>query len=155
MNLIPRNWRHQLDDWTRDVGDTFSRWIPQSRPARDDREFWAPFQEFTGAPVIDLEETDREVLVRAELPGMNKDEFNVEVTSDQIILRGEKKKQCEEKDRDYHRVECSYGSFIRSIPLPCEVDSENAQAEYRNGVLEVHMPKIENGKRRKVEVQVR
>jgi len=81
-------------------------------------------------------------------------DFSVELSGDRLVLKGEKKANREEKKRDYHYAECSYGSFTRSIPLPCEVDADKASARYARGVLIVTLPKTEAAKARRVKVDV-
>jgi len=92
-------------------------------------------------PSIDVSETDREIEVKADLPGL--DEKDIELTLDENILtiRGEKKDEREEKKRDYYLMERSYGSFERSIPLPGNIDPEGVNARFKNGVLTVRIPK--------------
>jgi len=92
-------------------------------------------------PKVNLAETDKEIQVTAELPGV--EEKDVEVTIDQgmLILKGEKKAEKEEKNKNYYRVERSYGSFQRSFALPKEVEAEKVEATFKNGVLSVKLPK--------------
>ena len=90
----------------------------------------------------DIEAFDRkgEFVVRADLPGMTKEQVNVEVLNDQLIIRGERKEEKEQKDKGYYACERSYGSFYRALPLPEGVKSEEAKATFKDGVLEVTMP---------------
>jgi len=106
-------------------------------------------------PTIDVEETDQEVIVRAEIPGLEKDEFSVEVGKDALYLHGEKKHESETNGRNYYRKECSYGSFSRTIALPCEVKTDKTAAEYKNGVLRVRLPKAEASRTQKVAIQIK
>jgi HSP20 family protein len=106
-------------------------------------------------PVIDIEETDNEIVVLAEMPGLEKEDFSVEVTADRLVLRGEKRREVEEQRAGYSYTERSFGSFARVIPLPCEVAAEKARAAYRNGLRRVSLPKTEWAKVKRVQVQVR
>jgi HSP20 family protein len=97
------------------------------------------------SPKVNVSETEKEVLVTAELPGI--EEKDVEVTLDNGVLaiKGEKKAEKEEKNKNYHRIERSYGSFVRSIALPHEVEEEKVEATFKNGVLTVKLPKTPAG----------
>lgn len=97
------------------------------------------------SPSVDITEDDGEYLVTAELPGVNKADVHVTTEKGQLILRGERKEGHEEKDRRVHRVERSYGSFYRAFTLPPEVDAQKIAAEYKDGILHVHLPKTEKG----------
>ncbi len=92
-------------------------------------------------PHMDLAETDKEIRVSMELPGMDEDDVEVSLTRDTLSIKGEKKQQTEDKGKDYYRMERSYGAFTRSIPLPMEVDTEKVQASFKKGVLEITLPK--------------
>jgi HSP20 family protein len=92
-------------------------------------------------PRVDVEEDEKEVRVTAELPGMDAKDIDISIHRDVLTLRGEKSSEREEKKGQYHRIERSYGSFERQIPLGVEVVGEKAAAEYRNGVLTITLPK--------------
>lgn len=92
-------------------------------------------------PRVDMDETHEEIRITAELPGVNRDNIDVSVTDDRITIRGEKKEQEEKKERGYYTLERSYGSFQRSFYLPCEVESDRAEASMTDGVLTVRLPK--------------
>ncbi|HSN05483.1 MAG TPA: Hsp20/alpha crystallin family protein [Nitrospira sp.] len=106
------------------------------------------------APSLDVFEEKDELVVRADLPGMNKEEIEVTVTDDVVTIKGEKKKEEEVKEKDYYRRERSYGSFVRSVQLPCEVKSDQIKANFKDGVLEVRMPKTEEAKKKAVSVKI-
>lgn len=93
------------------------------------------------APRIDVLERDGQFVVRADLPGLNKEDVKVEVRQDRITLEGERKEEKTEEREGYHYGECRYGAFYRAIPLPEGVDTTKATAEFRKGVLEVVMPR--------------
>ncbi len=93
-------------------------------------------------PQIDVVETDTEVKVQAELPGLEEKDFEVSITQDTLTIRGEKKQEKEEKGRNYYRAERSYGSFQRMIPLPRTVDPDKVSAEFSKGVLTISLPKV-------------
>jgi HSP20 family protein len=91
------------------------------------------------SPQVEMFERDGQLIVRADLPGLTRDDVKVEVTDNSINLSGERKSEREEKDAGYYRSERSYGSFYRSIPLPEGVNADDANATFKNGVLEIAM----------------
>ena len=93
-------------------------------------------------PKLDLSETEHEVHVSVELPGMKEEEIDVEFTGDDLRIRGEKKDERNEKQHNFHRMERSFGMFERIIPMPTEIDREKVQATFKNGVLQVTLPKL-------------
>ncbi|RMD60030.1 MAG: Hsp20/alpha crystallin family protein [Nitrospirae bacterium] len=104
-----------------------------------------PFEERFGefVPPVDVRETEKEVEISAELPGIDEKDIEVTVGKDSITISGEKKEEKEEKGKGYYRMERSYGSFTRTIPLPCEIDEDKAEAKFKNGVLTITLPKTE------------
>jgi HSP20 family protein len=108
------------------------------------------------APAIEVHEHDGEIVVRADLPGLKKEEVNVELTDQALVITGERKQECEHDEQGRFRTECRYGSFLRSIPLPQGVDVDAVNAEFENGVLEIRVPAPRRGEgRRQVEVRER
>lgn len=103
-------------------------------------------------PSVDIYENKDQIVLEAELPGMNRDDFELTVENNVITLRGERQFEKKEEADNYHRVERSYGSFTRSFTLPQTVSAEGANAEYRNGVLRVTLPKREETKARRIEI---
>jgi HSP20 family protein len=91
-------------------------------------------------PQVEAFEREGKLIVRADLPGLTRDDIDVDITDDAIKIRGERRQEKEESEAGYYRSERSYGSFYREIPLPSGVNSEEANATFRNGVLEVTMP---------------
>lgn len=106
-------------------------------------------------PLVDVSETEDAVRVTAELPGVQAKEVDISLTDDLLTIRGEKKSEKEEKKRDYHRVERSYGVFTRTVRLPAVVDADKVEATFKEGVLTITMPKREQTKTRKVKVDVK
>jgi HSP20 family protein len=103
-------------------------------------------------PSVDIYENKDQIVLEAELPGMNRDDFELSVENNVITLRGERQFEKKEDSDNYHRVERSYGSFTRSFTLPQSVSADGATAEYRNGVLRVTLPKREETKARRIEI---
>jgi HSP20 family protein len=106
------------------------------------------------SPLVDITEDEKEYLVKAELPEMKKDEIKINVQNDVLSISGERKYEKEEKDKKYHRVERAYGSFMRSFTLPEDADGSKVNAEYKDGVLKIHLPKSEKAKPKTIEVKV-
>ncbi len=104
------------------------------------------------APDVDIKETDREILIKADLPGMKMEDIDVSVDEDQLVIKGERKEEKEEKDKNYIRVERSYGSFYRSFNIGVPVKSDQIKATYRDGVLVINIPKAEAKKPKKIAV---
>lgn len=105
-------------------------------------------------PSIDMIDKKEEIIVKAELPGMEKKDIHVSVTGDVLVIRGERKTEQEVKDENYLRCETSYGSFMRTIPLPVSVESDKIKAEYKNGLLELHLPKTREVKEKAKEIAI-
>jgi len=105
-------------------------------------------------PTVDISETDGEYLIKAELPEVKKEDVKVTLEDGVLTLTGERRQEKEEKNTKYHRVERSYGSFVRSFSLPELVDETNVKAEYKDGVLSLHLPKSEKAKPRAIDVKV-
>lgn len=106
------------------------------------------------APLVDIVEDEKEWLVKAELPEVKKENVKVAVEEGVLSITGERKFEKEEKDRKYHRIERSYGSFMRSFSLPEGADASKVSAEFADGILKVHLPKGEKAKPKSVEVKV-
>jgi HSP20 family protein len=92
-------------------------------------------------PRVDVMEDDHNVTVRAELPGLEMKDIEVTLSRNTLHLKGEKKVETEEKEKEFYRRECSYGTFYRQIPLPVDVDSEKTKAHFKSGILTVVLPK--------------
>ena len=105
-------------------------------------------------PTVDISETETEYLIKAELPEIKKEEVKVTVEDGVLTIRGERKREKEEKGKKFHRVERSYGRFARSFTLPDSVDEGKVKAEYTDGVLALHLPKSEEAKPKHIEVKV-
>lgn len=106
------------------------------------------------SPEVDITEDDKEYLVKADLPEMKKEEIKVNVENGVLSVSGERKAEKEEKNKKFHRIERSYGSFMRSFSLPEDADGAKVSAEFKNGVLQVHLPKNPVAKPRTIDVKV-
>ena len=113
-------------------------------------------EEATGStwrPSVDVYETDNAWVITAELPGVSKDDVSIDVHENRLTLRGQRKHEADMKDEHYHRVERSYGAFQRSFTLPTTVDAEKAEASFKDGVLELRLPRLESAKPRQIAIQ--
>ncbi|MCI0330522.1 MAG: Hsp20/alpha crystallin family protein [candidate division Zixibacteria bacterium] len=106
------------------------------------------------APVVDVAETKDEVIVRAEVPGMDKETLSVTLQDNILTLRGERKQETEAKGATFHRLERSYGSFVRSFTLPTLVQAEKVKAAYKDGVLTITLLKAEEVKPKEISISV-
>ena len=149
--------------------NTLTRWDPfkemeetQSRLARilglapartgnGDKESMAVME---WAPLVDIIEDDKEWLVKADLPEVKKEDVKVTVENGVLTVTGERKFEKEEKDKKYHRIERSYGTFFRSFTLPDAADGSKVSAEFKDGVIKVRLPKSEKAKPKTIEVKV-
>ena len=119
------------------------------RPREGDGLFFAEW-----APAVDIEETDKEYLIKAELPEVAKENVKVETLDGVLTIEGERKREKEEKGKKLHRVERSYGKFVRQFALPIEVEATKIQAEFKGGMLTVHLPKNAAAKPKAIDVKV-
>lgn len=106
-------------------------------------------------PEVDITEEKDQILVRADIPGMKQEDISVEVENDILTIKGERKQETEKKEGQVHRIERSYGQFLRSFSLPANVDATKVNAAYKNGVLEVTLPKKESAKPKQIKVEVK
>lgn len=140
--------------------DEAERWFENEfrRPFSMMRPFWTPrlraaeFEEIT--PSVDVFEEGDEVVVRAELPGMKKEDINVSITDSTVMITGEKKQEEKVEKKNYYRMERSYGSFTRSFALPSEVETEKAKANFKEGVLEIRIPKSAEAKEKEKKIRI-
>ncbi len=161
--LIPQNWKESLSELRQEIGDTVDRWISRLKPefrkeakealAKEDDPFWNPIR-FGGGPRVEMEESDDTIKVVAELPGLAKEDFQVDLDDRYLTIRGEKSGHSERKEGHLHISECSYGAFSRVVPLPCEVDRDKVKAKYKNGELRLVLPKTESAKARRIEIAI-
>ena len=139
-------------------------WRPNREIATLRREMDRLFEDFFGdkggflseagkwMPAVDVSETDDNIIVKAELPGMKSDDIDVSVQGDVLVIKGEKKEETEEKKENFHLIERRRGEFARSIRIPVPVDQDKVSAKYENGVLAVTLPKKEESKAKQIKV---
>lgn len=142
-------WTNQeINKLRRDIDRLFAR-------LRDD--FAAPLfpRIARDVPFIDLSETEDDLIIKAEIPGINPEDLDISVTEDRLNIKGEIKQEFVDEREDYHRMERRYGSFSRSLQLPCRVMVEDVEATYKNGVLQIVMPKCKPEPARACKVKIR
>jgi HSP20 family protein len=132
--VFPRGWLEALP-WER------TRWP----------EFGAAFE--GRMPRVDVIDRDDEVVVHAELPGVDKDDVEVSMTDNTVTIKGSTRREEKEEKGDYYRCEISRGAFARTVTLPGDVDADKAEANFKDGVLELKLPKVEKSKRRSVPIK--
>ncbi len=150
MNTLMR-WDpiKELDELQNRLGSFFGRF-----PSRIEREREENMTVAQWAPLVDITEDDHEYLIKAELPEIRREDVKVTVENGVLNISGERKFEKEETGAKYHRVERSYGSFVRSFTLPEDADGDKVAAEFKDGVLRVHLPKDEKAKPRTIQVKV-
>jgi HSP20 family protein len=106
----------------------------------------------TWSPAVDIFETEGEIVVKAELPGMDRKDITLNLEKNVLTLRGERRFEKETKEENYHRIERSYGSFSRAFSIPAIVDDEKIRADYKDGVLKIALPKKEQAKPKQIRI---
>ena len=139
----------ELDELQNRLATMFGR-APVRTPGGKEEALTVP----EWAPLVDIVEDDKEYLIKAELPEVNKADVKVTVQDDVLTITGERTLEKEEKGRKYHRVERAYGRFARSFTVPEDADGNGVVAEYKDGVLKVHLPKSEKAKPKTIEVKI-
>ena len=125
--------------------DTFFEGRPRTRKAREDGEW---------LPSLDVSETKSDLVVEAEIPGMDPKDIDISLSDGTLTIKGERKHEKEEKEKDYHLIERSYGTFTRMVRLPKEVKRDKISASYKNGILKVILPKSEEAVTKEVKIKV-
>ena len=105
-------------------------------------------------PPVDIYETDEALVMKAELPGFSKDDISIELKENTLVIKGERKHEDEVKEGNYHRMERSYGAFQRAFMLPMTVDQEKVKASYKDGILELRLPKVQAAQPKRIAVSV-
>ncbi|MBW2145868.1 MAG: Hsp20/alpha crystallin family protein [Deltaproteobacteria bacterium] len=154
FDLIPWRRRSEVDPLRRELqelhremdrmfGRFFGDWF-SSEPALGK---WSP--------MVDLSETTDNLVVRVEVPGMSPKDIQISLVGNTLSIKGEKKQEKKEKEENFYRVERSYGSFSRSISLPCDIEQDKVDAAYKDGILTITMPKSETAKAKEIKIDVK
>ncbi len=133
--------------------DRMNRLFDESLRGRGGEDEWTLGGSW--APAVDIYEQEGDIVLKAELPGIDPKDVDIRVENNVLSLRGQRKFESDVKKESYHRVERAYGNFARSFTLPNLVDTEKIKAEYRDGVLSLTLPKKEEAKPRQIQVQIR
>jgi len=155
---IPTNLteiKSSLGNWKETFSSTFKQLVEKGKELQQVTEqlFTSPIvRDF---PKMDIVEGTNELFVVLELPGMTKDDFQLEIGSGMIFLRGEKKNPLQNKAGGIHILECSYGKFERNISLPCKIVEDKVEAEFKNGVLTISLIKAEGTLSKRIPVNIR
>src|SRR5690348_7596877 len=157
QSAVPDVWRSFRSEMDR-VFDRFSNsfGFPAMRRMFDLEPFWRQETSFTFvAPAIDVMESETTYKITAELPGINEKDIEVSITGDALILKGEKRQEREEKEKNRYLCERAYGAFQRSLPIPDGVDREAMAAEFSKGVLTVTLPKSKEAQKQQKKIEVK
>ena len=148
MNLVKWDPFKELEDVSNRLNRIFGR-----APVRTEsgREMLAVAD---WMPSVDISETDTEYLVKGEIPGVKKEDVKVTIQDGMLTIQGERKQEKEEKGKKFHRVECCYGSFVRSFRMPDDADENSVKAEFKDGMLNVTLAKSEKAKPKQIDISV-
>lgn len=147
MSIVTWDPFRELEDMNNRLNRMFSRSLPARDTSKD------ALTVFDWAPTVDIAETAEDYQIKAELPEVKKEDIKVSVDNNVLRIEGERKQEKEEKGKKWHRVERSYGSFLRTFTLPENADGAKMSAEYKNGVLNVHLPKTAKPAPKTIEVK--
>jgi len=147
--LRHRNQQRILEAWQHALGNLVKGPLVQRVESQEE-----PLAVAEWAPLVDISEDDKEYVIKAELPDVKKEDVKITAEGGTLTIAGERKPEKEEKGKKYHRVERAYGSFLRTFALPEHASPAAVTAEFKDGVLTVHLPKTEKAKPQQIEVKV-
>jgi len=142
----------------KDVEQFFGDLFEEPFPFRNLRRFTSfnKMRKFmTISPAVDMYDDDKEIVVKAEVPGIDKDDINITVADNTLTIKGKTKKDEETKEEDYYYAERTFGSFSRRLELPEKVQESKIKAKFKDGILEVHLPKTPEDKAKKIKVEAK
>jgi HSP20 family protein len=145
--LIPWRERSEIDRFRTEIDRLFDDFFIR-------RSFGRDFEEGDWMPAVDISESEKEIIIHAEIPGVDAKDLDITLSGRNFTIKGERKQEQEEKRESYHRIERRYGSFHRSFELPADVDGDKVEAAYEDGVLTVNLPKSKEQSVKKTEVKV-
>ena len=143
LSRFERDMERLFDDF---MGRRVRPWMPE--------RWWPTIGMELAAPAVDVYEEKDDIVVKAELPGIEKDHIEVNVSDHLLTIKGEKKKEEETREDNYYRAERSYGAFLRTVELPKDVQTDKVKAAFKNGILEIRLPKTEEVKKKEIKVKV-
>lgn len=150
MNLNLAKWNPPVE--LEDVANRLNRIFGRSRNRDEAEREMLAMTDWT--PAVDISETDKAYLVKAEIPGVNKEDVKVTIQDGLLCIQGERRPEKEEKDKKFHRIERFYGSFARSFRLPDDTDENSVKAEFKNGMLNITLEKFEKAKPKQITISV-
>ncbi|OIR19867.1 spore protein SP21 [mine drainage metagenome] len=148
MNLIKWDPFRELEDVSSRLNRMFGRSV--ARPETDSEMLAVA----DWMPSVDISETDAAYTIKGEIPGVKKEDVKVTIQDGMLTIQGERKMEKEEKGKKFHRVECSYGNFVRSFRVPDDADESAVKAEFKDGMLNVTLPKSAKAKPKSINVSV-
>jgi len=148
MNLVKWDPFVELEDVSKHLNRIFGRFPARTEAGRE------ALTVADWAPTVDITETDSAYLIKGEIPGVNKEDVKVTIEDGMITMRGERKQEKEEKNKKFHRIERSYGSFLRSFRVPDDVDEAAVKAEFKDGMINVTLPKSGKSKAKSINVSI-
>jgi HSP20 family protein len=159
--IIPETWRESLSELKEDIAHSVNHWLsglkPEERRSAEkelDLAHWSqPFDFALSQPKVNLEDDGDTIIVTAEIPGLHKEDLHVDLDGRQLTISGEKEESVENKKGRCYVSELRYGSFTRMLNLPCQVNRDKVKAKYRRGVLRLSLPKSEDARLRRIEVE--
>ncbi len=153
--VTPRHMLSRFEEMDRVFDRMFEEFFPRGwmRPFRFGHGFWPEDAYAGGAPRIDIIDYEDDVLVRAELPGVKKEDLEVSLTEDTVMIEANSRREEKDEEARYYRREITRGEFSRTLSLPCRVKGDEAKAHFKGGVLELTLPKVEKTRRLTVNVE--
>ncbi len=118
---------------------------------KQDQEEWAA--DYEGQLTIDVYQTDEDIIIKSTIAGVTPEDIDITIDNDMVIIKGERKNCTTAREEDYYYQECYWGSFSRSVILPCDIEADKIQAELKNGILTVTLPKAHKSKSKKISVK--
>jgi HSP20 family protein len=148
MNLLRVDPSRELEE----MSERFARLIGRLPVRQENGKEMMAVADWT--PAVDISEDNKEYVIKAEVPEVKKDDVKVMVQDGVLIIQGERKQEKEEKGKKYHRIERTWGTFVRSFAVPDDADETKVMADFKDGLLNIHLPKSEKAKPRAIEVKV-
>ncbi len=145
-----KNVRYPIQQFRNEMDRLFDTFVREPFGAID----WPSVSQERWTPVIDIAEGDEDVIVRAELPGIDPKDLDVSISGNQLVLTGEKKESAEDEGKDFYHSEARYGVFRRSVPLPEDIDCEDVDAKFVNGVLTLRLKKSQPATPKRIKVKI-
>jgi HSP20 family protein len=145
FELMPRRYHGEMRRFQREMQDLWDRFFSESPLERWTSREWSPS--------VDISETDGSIEVKAEIPGFDSKDIDLSVAGDVLTIKGEKKTEEKKEKKQYHYREISSSSFQRSFQLPASINSEAVDAEFKNGVLHISLPKAEENNKKKIDIK--